>query len=299
MDILGAQPLRRIGRVDRGIAAADHDHPPATVKIVRCFIALNETQRVDHSRGLFARDARAAPWRQAHAPGRRMRTPAPSLRAITAVRLPPAGIPRRASAPGPPRAGCRRRAACIPPRHRYSVRRAAAGCRRSSPRDRAARNSAAQASDAGPPPTQATATGWAIRLAAGRPPTGIVKTVHGIALQPPDLDGLPVVPLHHAVAFAQHVHRAHSRATQSENVGIENGQRGAAQIAARYLLDKARHIDMRRARRRARRVETEQAAVGLGQSGLRIERRMQIGKPLRMRRAPESPHAPRCHGPLR
>ena len=90
--------------------------------------------------------------------------------------------------------------------------------------------------------------------------------------------------MHHARAFAQHIHRAHARAAQPQNVGVQNGQRRAAQVAGGDLLDEARHVDVGGAGRRAGRVEAVEAAVGFGQRGLRIERRMQLRKLLQVPR---------------
>ena len=123
-----------------------------------------------------------------------------------------------------------------------------------------------------------TGSSAAVRIQPG------VERVHGVALQAADLDGLPVVAVQHAGAFAQHVHRADARAAQPQNVGVENGRGRAAQVAGSDLLDEARHVDVGGAGPRARRVEAEQAAIGFGQGRLLVERRMQFGEPLQIAR---------------
>jgi hypothetical protein len=99
-----------------------------------------------------------------------------------------------------------------------------------------------------------------------------------VPLQQRNLDRLPILPQQHARALAQHVHRAHPRAARAQNVGVENAQRRPAQIARGDALDESRHIDMRGTRRRARRVKTIQAAVGLNHRCLRGQRRLQLAK---------------------
>ncbi len=100
--------------------------------------------------------------------------------------------------------------------------------------------------------------------------------LHRVALQAADFDGLLVVAMHHAGAFAEHVHGADARAAQAEDVGIENGLGGAAQVAGRDLLDEARHVDVGGAGRGAGGIEAIEAAVGFHGGGLRIEGGMQI-----------------------
>ena len=137
------------------------------------------------------------------------------------------------------------------------------------------RNSAAQESDAGPPPTQATLK---CAEAAARGEHDALGIFHRVALQTADLDGLLVVAMHHAGAFAKDVHGTHAGATEAEDVGIENGLGGAAQISGGDLLDEARHVDVGGAGRGTRSVETVQAAVGLHCRGLRIERGVEVGE---------------------
>ena len=104
-------------------------------------------------------------------------------------------------------------------------------------------------------------------MQATRSPAGIgatgrrwvvgIEMIHRVALQPADLDGLLVVAMHHASAFAQ----AHPRGRRASNSAREYSQsrivsRGAAQISAGDFLDEARHVDVRRAGGGAGRVET-------------------------------------------
>ena len=85
------------------------------------------------------------------------------------------------------------------------------------------RSSAAQASDAGPAPMHAT------RFPRSGPDRKRrrmrIEPIHRVALQASDLDGLPVVAMHHAGAFAQHIHRADARTAQAQNIRIQNRQR--------------------------------------------------------------------------
>ncbi len=105
------------------------------------------------------------------------------------------------------------------------------------------------------------------------------ERIHRVPLQQRNLDRLPILPVQHARTLAQHVHGAHPRAARAKNIRIQNPQRRPAQIARRNALDEPRHIDMRGARGRARRVETVQAAVGLNHRSLRRQRRLQLAKP--------------------
>ena len=128
-----------------------------------------------------------------------------------------------------------------------------------------------------------------------------IEVVHGVALQAADFDRLLVVAMHHAGAFAQHVHRTDARAAQAQNIGVENGLRRAAQIAAGDLLDEARDVDVGGAGGGAGRVEAVEAAVGFARRPLRSEAGMRSGKLLRRFRgtgsapgAPSRPPAARC-----
>ena len=113
-----------------------------------------------------------------------------------------------------------------------------------------------------------------------------MQSVHGIALQTADLNGLLVVAVQHAGALAQHLHRAGSGTAQAKNVGVKNCLRGAFEIVVRDLLDEARHVDMRGAGLRTRRVEAKQAAVGFSERGRTIKWRMKVREARRnLRRA--------------
>ena len=129
-------------------------------------------------------------------------------------------------------------------------------------------NSAAQASDAGPPPMQATRRGREAARSRGQILARGVEGVDRVPLQQCNLDGLAVVAMHHAGAFAQHIDGAGTRATAAQNVGIENAQRGAAQVAGGDALDESGNVDVRGTGGRAGRVETIEAAVGLNRRGL-------------------------------
>ena len=84
-----------------------------------------------------------------------------------------------------------------------------------------------------------------------------------MALQPRNLDGIAVVAMHDARAFAEHVDGAGARATAAQNVGIENAQGRSAQVAGGDALDESRNIDVGGTGSGAGRVETVEAAVGL------------------------------------
>ena len=51
---------------------------------------------------------------------------------------------------------------------------------------------------------------------------GGMEVVHGVALEPPDLNGLPVEAVHDAGALAQHLDGARARTTAAQDVGLEN-----------------------------------------------------------------------------
>ncbi len=118
-----------------------------------------------------------------------------------------------------------------------------------------------------------------------------VERIHGEALQPGDLDRLFVVAMHHAGAFAQHLHRAGAGAAGAQDVGVEDGAGGAGKVAAGDFLDEAGNIDMRGAGGGAGRIEAVEAAIGFGHRSLPVERRMQISRSAR--RFPDGP-APCC-----
>ena len=103
-----------------------------------------------------------------------------------------------------------------------------------------------------------------------------VERVHGEALQPCDLNGLFVVAVHHAGAFAQDLDRASAGAAGAKDVGVQDGAGGSGQVAAGDLLDKTGNIDMRGASRGAGRIEAVEAPIGFGDRGLPVQRRMEI-----------------------
>ena len=51
--------------------------------------------------------------------------------------------------------------------------------------------------------------------------------------------------MHHAGAFAKHLNRASTRTAAAEYIGVENAQRGAAQVAGGDALDEAGNVDVR------------------------------------------------------
>jgi len=97
-------------------------------------------------------------------------------------------------------------------------------------------------------------------------------------LQPANLNRLGFALVVDARAFAEGIDRADARAAQAEDVGIENFLRAPAQVAGGDLLDKRRDVDVRRARARARRVETEQTPVGFHFGVVGQERRLMSAK---------------------
>ena len=101
-----------------------------------------------------------------------------------------------------------------------------------------------------------------------------------MALQAANLDRLFVIAMHHAGAFAEHGNRADAGAARPENIGVEDGHRGAAQISRGDLLDKAGNVNVGRAGGGAGRVEAVQAAVRLNHRSLRGKGRMQVRKAL-------------------
>ncbi len=67
MYVLGAEPHRGVGGIDRGIARADHDHGLAGFKIGLRLVAFDKAQRVDHAGELVAGDAEAFHGAETHA----------------------------------------------------------------------------------------------------------------------------------------------------------------------------------------------------------------------------------------
>jgi hypothetical protein len=104
----------------------------------------------------------------------------------------------------------------------------------------------------------------------------VQEGVHGITLQSANFDGLLIVTVIDASAFAENVHRTDTGTTGAKDVGVEYGESGAAQIALRDFLDEARNVNVRGAGSDARRVETIEATIGFGEGGLIVERRVEV-----------------------
>ena len=83
-----------------------------------------------------------------------------------------------------------------------------------------------------------------------------------MALEQADGDGLVVDVLIDASTFAQDLHGADARATEAEDVGIENCFGRTHQISGGDFLDEARDVYMRGASGGTGCIEAEQAAVG-------------------------------------
>lgn len=115
--------------------------------------------------------------------------------------------------------------------------------------------------------------GFVWELAGGR-----IKMFHGVTLEKADGDGLVVDVVINAGAFAEDLNRADARTAQAENIGVENCFGGPEEVAGGDFLDEARDIYMRGAGASARRIKTEQAAVGFRHGCLRTERRMEFGE---------------------
>ena len=110
----------------------------------------------------------------------------------------------------------------------------------------------------------------------------IKQRVGGVALQQSDRDGLVLGGIAYAGAFAQILDRAHARAGSAENIFLEDIARRTDEVAAADLVDEARNVDAGRARLRAWRVETEIATIGLDRRLMRVQRRLDVGKIVRV-----------------
>src|ERR1700679_3829815 len=95
-----------------------------------------------------------------------------------------------------------------------------------------------------------------------RSPT-FVERVHGEPLQPRDLNRLLVVAMHYAGALTEHLDRACPSAACAQNIRIEDRVRRADEIAAGYLLDETRYINMSRTSCSAWRIEAKETPVCL------------------------------------
>src|ERR1039457_1196693 len=92
-----------------------------------------------------------------------------------------------------------------------------------------------------------------------------LKRVHGIALQPRNLNWLVIMSMHDTGPFAKYFHRTRARTAAAQNIRIEDAKRGAAQVAGADALDEPGNINMRGARPSAGRIETIQRANGFKQ----------------------------------
>ncbi len=127
------------------------------------------------------------------------------------------------------------------------------------------------------------ATGGGARK--GLPATG--RSVHhqivrGMALQQPDLYRLAFRRQAHAGLFAQGLGRADAGAHAAHNVLGKDRLRRAARIVRRDLPDEQGDVDRSRASRHARRIKAEIAPFRLHHSLVPAQRRMQLGKILRI-----------------
>ena len=78
-----------------------------------------------------------------------------------------------------------------------------------------------------------------------------------MALQASNFDGLLIVDVHDARAFAQNVHWTNARTTEAEDIGFQNRHRRTAQISRGNFLDEARNVNMSWTGDSARRVKTK------------------------------------------
>jgi hypothetical protein len=109
--------------------------------------------------------------------------------------------------------------------------------------------------------------------------------IHGVTLKTADGNGQFVIAMIDASAFAEDFDGTNARATGAKNIGIEDGEGGAEKISLCNFLDKARDFDMGGTGGGAGGVETVEAAIGLDQSRLGIERRMNFREtPAQLRR---------------
>jgi hypothetical protein len=102
--------------------------------------------------------------------------------------------------------------------------------------------------------------------------------IRRMALQQADLDGLVLVGVAHAGLLAQDLRRADTGAHAAEDVLLQDGPGGAAQIVLGDALDEGRDVDPGGARGDARRVVAVVAAIGLDQRLDAIERRMGLAE---------------------
>ena len=164
-----------------------------------------------------------------------------------------------------------RRAACTPPRHRYSSRPAAGAARRPSPESRAA---------AAPPRRPARPA----RANAGDLLGALLALLRG-SVPPAAWKASIACRCSRAISIGCSLWRCITQApSHSTSTGHTREQLAPSTFASRIasaeprrlpraiLLDESRHVDVRRTRRRARRVKTVQAAIRFHTRGLRRER---------------------------
>lgn len=84
--------------------------------------------------------------------------------------------------------------------------------------------------------------------------------IRRVTLESSDLYRVIVAVEHDAGAFAEDLGRADARATRAENVGAENGARGAGHVRGHDLLDESGDVDAGRAGANAGGVEAKKAA---------------------------------------
>src|ERR1700722_13671099 len=106
----------------------------------------------------------------------------------------------------------------------------------------------------------------------------VEDVVHGITLQPANLDRLLVSFVHDAGAFAQNLSRTHPPATMAQNIRLKNYPSRTSQIVRGDFLDESGHVDMRGACRDARSIEAVQASSGFDGSLTRRHRRRKLGE---------------------
>ena len=107
---------------------------------------------------------------------------------------------------------------------------------------------------------------------------GLHRPIGCMPLQRADRDGLRILVVAHACAFAQDLGRTHAGTHPAERIRRQDVGRGALQVAVADLADEARDVDLRRAGLHARRVVAVVAAAGGGRRGSRIEQRRDVGE---------------------
>ena len=106
-----------------------------------------------------------------------------------------------------------------------------------------------------------------------------VHVIHRISLKPADHNRL-VILAQHASAFAKLLHRAHTSAGCSQQVGLENCPGGPDQVIRSDFLDEARDVDVSGTGVGARCVVAIQTAVGFDQCFVLAQGRQRFGESL-------------------